>query len=184
MSRALEHLLVPVNFGESSHGALEMAISLARQLKARLTLVHVYEVPAYVYGGMTYATADLFAPIEEGARTHLDALVASVKERAPELAEVRGVLRRGVAAAEILAVAEEAHPDSSSSWERTGARGCRACCSGAWPRRWSASPPSPCSRCAKRVATERREPASSPAHIAQRVPFELSHLLKPSALQK
>jgi len=108
MSRPLEHLLVPVDFGESSQGALEMAIQLAQQLKARVTLVHVYEIPSYVYGGMTYATADLFAPIEEGARIHLDGLVAKVKERVPD---VRGVLRRGNAAPEILAVAEQVKPD-------------------------------------------------------------------------
>jgi len=108
MGLSLQNLLVPIDFGESSNEALATAVELSLKLGANLTLVHVYEIPAYVYSGMTYATADLFAPIEEAARNHLDETLAKVKERIPE---ARGVLRRGVPAQEILAVIEQAHPD-------------------------------------------------------------------------
>jgi nucleotide-binding universal stress UspA family protein len=57
MTIEFNHLLVPVDFGEPSQQALDTAIELASRFKAQLTLVHVYEIPAYVYGAWrgTYA---------------------------------------------------------------------------------------------------------------------------------
>jgi nucleotide-binding universal stress UspA family protein len=108
MTIEFNYLLVPVDFGEPSRQALDAAIELATRFKARLTLVHVYEIPAYVYGGMTYATADLFAPIEEAAREQLDKTLSEVQKRVPG---AKAVLRRGPPAPEILAVIAEVHPD-------------------------------------------------------------------------
>jgi len=108
MTLEFKHLLVPVDFGESSQRALDAAIELAGKFRSQLTLVHVYEIPAYVYGGMTYATADLFAPIEDAARQQLDALVKDVQRR---VSATKGVLRRGTAATGLLAAIDEVHPD-------------------------------------------------------------------------
>jgi nucleotide-binding universal stress UspA family protein len=108
MTIEFNHLLVPVDFGEPSQQALDAAVELATWFKARLTLVHVYEIPAYVYGGMTFATADLFGPIEEAAREQLDKTLREVQKRVPG---TKAVLRRGPAAPEILAVVDEVHPD-------------------------------------------------------------------------
>jgi nucleotide-binding universal stress UspA family protein len=108
MPLEFKHLLVPVDFGESSQRALEVAIELAGKFGSRLTLVHVYEIPAYVYGGMTYATADLFAPIEDAARQQLDATVKDVQRR---VTATKGMLRRGAAATGLLAAIDEVHPD-------------------------------------------------------------------------
>jgi nucleotide-binding universal stress UspA family protein len=108
MSLEFKHLLVPVDFGEPSQRALGVAIELASKFGSKLTLVHVYEIPAYVYGGMTYATADLYAPIEDAARQQLDTLVLEVQRKVPG---TTGLLRRGSAAAGLLATIEEAHPD-------------------------------------------------------------------------
>ena len=108
MTIHFKHLLVPIDFGEPSHCALEAAIELAHRFDGRLTLVHVYEIPAYVYSGMTYATADLFAPIEEAARESLDKALQGVQEKLPG---TKAVLRRGPAAPEILSVIDELRPD-------------------------------------------------------------------------
>ena len=108
MTIEFNHLLVPVDFGEPSQQALDAAIELACRFTARLTLVHVYEIPAYVYGGMTYSTADLFGPIEDAAREQLDRTLREVQKRVPG---AKAVLRRGPPAPEILAVIEEVHPD-------------------------------------------------------------------------
>lgn len=109
MALEFRHILVPVDFGSSSQGALDAAVDLARRFASRLTLVHVYEVPAYVYSGITtYAVSDLLGPIEEGAHRQLDRLQREVRERVPE---TRALLRRGPAAPEILAAIDEELPD-------------------------------------------------------------------------
>jgi nucleotide-binding universal stress UspA family protein len=108
MTIEFKHLLVPIDFGEPSERALDAAIELARKFGAQLTLVHVYEIPAYVYGGMTYATADLFGPIEDAARESLDKALREVQGKLPG---AKAVLRRGPAAMEILAAIDELHPD-------------------------------------------------------------------------
>jgi len=109
MTIEFKNLLVPIDFGEPSQRALEAAIELARRFDAKITLVHVYEIPAYVYGGMSsYATTDLFGPIEEAARASLDKALREVKGKLPA---TKAVLRRGPPAMEILAAIDELHPD-------------------------------------------------------------------------
>jgi nucleotide-binding universal stress UspA family protein len=108
MTIEFKHILVPVDFGEPSDCALDAAIELARRFDAQLTLAHVYEIPAYVYAGITYATADLFGPIEDAAREYLDKTLREVQKKLPG---AKAVLRRGPAAMEILATIEELHPD-------------------------------------------------------------------------
>ncbi|MGD0526291.1 MAG: universal stress protein [Polyangiaceae bacterium] len=108
MAIEFNNLLVPVDFGEPSLQALDAAIELATRFRAQLTLVHVYEIPAYVYGGMTFATTDLFGPIEDAAREQLDKMLHEVQA---SVTGTKAVLRRGSAAQEILAVIAEVHPD-------------------------------------------------------------------------
>ena len=40
-----QHILVPLDFSEPANQALEYAMQLARQLQARLTLLHVIHIP-------------------------------------------------------------------------------------------------------------------------------------------
>jgi nucleotide-binding universal stress UspA family protein len=108
VSIEFKHLLVPIDFGEPSLCALDAAMELARRFDGKLTLVHVCDIPSYVYGGMTYATTDLLAPIEEAARDSLDKMVREVERRLPG---TTAVLRSGPPALEILAVVDELHPD-------------------------------------------------------------------------
>jgi nucleotide-binding universal stress UspA family protein len=108
MTIEFKHLLVPVDFGEPSRQALDTAIDLARRFGAQLTLVHVYEVPAYVYSGIAYATTDLFGPIEDAARAQLTKLLGEVRTKVPS---AKAELRKGAPAMEILAAIAEAHPD-------------------------------------------------------------------------
>jgi nucleotide-binding universal stress UspA family protein len=108
MSTEFKHLVVPIDFGEASERALGTAIDLAQRFGAELTLVHVYEIPAYAYAGLTFATADLLAPIEDAALAALDAKLREVKAKLPG---AKAVLRRGPPALEILATIEEIRPD-------------------------------------------------------------------------
>jgi universal stress protein A len=43
-----QHVLIPLDFSESSHQVLEYAINLAHQLQARVTLLHVIYIPPVV----------------------------------------------------------------------------------------------------------------------------------------
>jgi nucleotide-binding universal stress UspA family protein len=108
MPTEFHHILVPVDFGGPSRKALETGIELSRRFGSQLILVHVYEIPSYVYDGAVYSTVDLFGPIEEAAREHLAKTLREVQAQVPS---AKAVLRRGAPAAEILAVIDEMHPD-------------------------------------------------------------------------
>lgn len=43
--RAIQHLLVPIDFGKASDQALAIAMQLGKVLQARLTLLHVVQTP-------------------------------------------------------------------------------------------------------------------------------------------
>jgi universal stress protein A len=49
----IRHLLVPTDFSEGSKQALEYALGLAQTCGAKLTLLHVVELPSYVTDGHT-----------------------------------------------------------------------------------------------------------------------------------
>lgn len=103
-----KHILVAVDFGDSSEEAMEMAIELAHKFGASLTLVHTCEVPAYLYPDIAYFAADLLTPLEDAAGKQLRTTLATVQKRVPG---AKAILRMGTAATEILAVIEGVHPD-------------------------------------------------------------------------
>jgi nucleotide-binding universal stress UspA family protein len=104
-----KHILVPVDFGESSQEALDLGIEFARMFSAALTLVHACEIPAYAYDGASFvAAAQLLAPIEAAARRKLQSTLEAVQSRVPS---AKAVLRAGIPATEILAAIDEVHPD-------------------------------------------------------------------------
>jgi nucleotide-binding universal stress UspA family protein len=77
--RLLRKILVPTDFSPSSDEALKLGLELARRFDGRVTLLHVYQIPAYpVPDGVIFAgpetTADLLGRVAQ-------ALAAS-KERA------------------------------------------------------------------------------------------------------
>jgi nucleotide-binding universal stress UspA family protein len=101
-------ILVPVDFGEPSKKALELALGLAKQFGAEVTLLHTWEIPVYGYGAMEFSTMDMLTPIHVAAKELLDALVAETQRQHPE---TKGMLTRGVPWREILSVIEQSHPD-------------------------------------------------------------------------
>jgi universal stress protein A len=50
---SLSRILVPTDFSNSSKEALDSAIHLARMLKAKLYLLHVFEWPVYIDAGVS-----------------------------------------------------------------------------------------------------------------------------------
>ena len=103
-----KHILVPTDFGEPSTRALHTAMELAKDMGARLSLIHVWEVPAWAYGGIEFTAVDYLTPVQEAAEKDLDEAVASVRDKIPGS---EGILRQGVAWKEILAAIESTHAD-------------------------------------------------------------------------
>jgi nucleotide-binding universal stress UspA family protein len=100
-------ILCPTDFGESSKGAIDAAIDLAKLCDASVTLVHVYEAPVYP-GPPFMPLMDEGPAVEKAVRAALDAAVASAKTKLPG---ILGMLRRGRTWEEILAAAKETHAD-------------------------------------------------------------------------
>lgn len=104
--RQFHHILVPVDFSESSLKALNLAVQMAETYSSALTLLHVWEVPVYPYG--LPIAVDYLTPIEEAAKAKLAELVAETKPRLPG---VRSLLGKGVAWQEIITAAKELSVD-------------------------------------------------------------------------
>jgi nucleotide-binding universal stress UspA family protein len=102
---AFRNILVPTDFSASSSHAVDVAVDLARTFGAGLTLLHVYEIPSYMYMG---AWIDIVTPIEQAAQAQLDAALASVRKLLPA---ARTELRCGVPWTQVLEVARESGAD-------------------------------------------------------------------------
>lgn len=101
-------VLVPVDFSEPSEAALAYAVSLARQLGARLVVMHAYELPVYGFpDGALIATAEVATRVMSGAEAGLDALVEPYRDGL----HIDTVLRQGVVWEEVRSVAEEISAD-------------------------------------------------------------------------
>ncbi len=109
MPRAIERILVPHDFSETADAALAMALDLAEKMRARVTILHAYEVPTYVFPESVVATAELVGQIRGAAEEAL----AALKERTqrPGGVQVDTVLRQGVAWSEINRAAKELGTD-------------------------------------------------------------------------
>jgi nucleotide-binding universal stress UspA family protein len=103
-----KNILVPVDFGEPSDNAVRIAVDLAKQFRASLTLVHTWEIPAYVYAGVEVAAVDLYHPMRDVAQRQLDDALAKVKKDVPD---AKAVLACGTPWREILAAIERVRPD-------------------------------------------------------------------------
>jgi len=99
--KQFRHLLVAVDFDDSSLRALSFAVEIARAFGARLTVMHAYALP--VLGALldeteAAARATVAKTIEEH-RSKLDALVA---EHCPEGVEAEALLAMGAAVEQIV----------------------------------------------------------------------------------
>ena len=101
------NILCATDFGPCSKGALDAALALAKADGGSVTLVHVFDAP--VYPGPPFMPLNDGGPeVERTARGELAAAVADAKTK---LESVRGVLRRGRAWEEVIAVAVDMRAD-------------------------------------------------------------------------
>ena len=106
---SIRRVLCPVDFSRSSHEALAYAAAFADQAQARLTILHVLELPPELseYAGAMGLVAYRDARIYE-ARTRLSEMVASA---VPPTCKVRELVLEGKPYSEILKVAAEQEAD-------------------------------------------------------------------------
>jgi nucleotide-binding universal stress UspA family protein len=103
-----EHILVATDFSEGAHLALEAALSLAKTLDAKLTIVHVWDEPSLVYASVAYIPSEALTALVANAQKLLDDAVAKAQTVHPR---VQGMLRQGTAWREVLAAREAVSAD-------------------------------------------------------------------------
>ncbi len=96
MGLKLEHLLVPVDFGEASLLALERGVALAADYRADVTLLHVIERPLFGFDGPAEAEA------RDAASERLHALVRERVRALRQLHAWRGVVLTEVAVGSVV----------------------------------------------------------------------------------
>ena len=110
MAIRLERILFPTDFSESSDHAFQYALSLARQFKARLDLVHVVEALAISqHASATILHVDeIIQNLEKEAKSRLTRFL---DERVPKDIRTTGTTLRGAPFLEIIRCAREKESD-------------------------------------------------------------------------
>jgi nucleotide-binding universal stress UspA family protein len=62
----IKHILIPTDFGPASASALELGVQMARAFDAKITLLHVWELPIYPYMDFML-NSSVIAEIEDAA---------------------------------------------------------------------------------------------------------------------
>jgi nucleotide-binding universal stress UspA family protein len=104
----LQHILVCHDFSETADPALAYAVSIAEKFRARITILHAYERPAYSFPESLVEDFDFETKIDRAARKALDAVAARARRGGIEIAVK---LRMGTPWKEIVAAAEESRVD-------------------------------------------------------------------------
>jgi nucleotide-binding universal stress UspA family protein len=102
-----KHILLPTDFEAASGAALELAISLAQAFDAKLTLLHVWEIPIYPYMEFML-NSELIAGVEARALQRLTDAAAGVRQTLPA---VTSKLKTGQPWSAILEAIDETQAD-------------------------------------------------------------------------
>lgn len=105
---AFQRILACTDLSPASTQAEDLAVAMAMKYGAELSLVHVYELPSYVYTDMMYSSVDLLAPIEAHLASELAKRLASVRSRG---VECTSIFKSGFPPEEIIAAAKEINAD-------------------------------------------------------------------------
>jgi universal stress protein A len=103
----LKRILVPVDFSDCSHKALQYAAAFAKQFGAEIILVHIVELATYAQGPMIAMTAVADTSIREEAAKRL----SEWRNAIASTATVKANVRTGTPYHEIVRAAEETNTD-------------------------------------------------------------------------
>jgi nucleotide-binding universal stress UspA family protein len=105
MAFTIHNILVPVDFSEASERSLAVALDLANTLKAKVHLVHIYQIPVYGFpDGALLTGPEVASQLADAAQKGLDRIVAENKGKG---VPVTASLRQGSAHEEIINAASE-----------------------------------------------------------------------------
>jgi nucleotide-binding universal stress UspA family protein len=107
--KPIQTIVVPTDFGTPAQSALAYAVELAEGLKAKVILLHVFELPFVGFpDGVLVASAELAGRIVNASQKALDDAVAAYQgSKVP----ITALLKQGDAREIVLAVAEEVGAD-------------------------------------------------------------------------
>lgn len=105
--KQFKHILVPVDFEASANEALEVAIGLAQAFDAKLTLLHVWEIPIYPYMEFML-NSEVIAGVEDRAVALLAEKLTQVRKTLPN---AESKLKTGLPWGGILDAIKEVGPD-------------------------------------------------------------------------
>ena len=107
--RLPKRILVATDFSDTASAAFDYAVELAKQLGAKVTAVHAYELPVYGFpNGALVASVEMTTRIMSAAQ---EALESACKARANRGVEITPLVRQGVTWEEVHRVAEEMDAD-------------------------------------------------------------------------
>jgi nucleotide-binding universal stress UspA family protein len=98
------HILAPTDFSDASQQGIEAATTLALELDADLTLVHVYDLPSYA----SLAGEEVTSAFDAQARRDMGDLLTRVRVRCPR---AEGLVRQGATWQGILDAGKERGAD-------------------------------------------------------------------------
>jgi nucleotide-binding universal stress UspA family protein len=107
---AFHHILVPIDFDETSNRAVKTAMDLANAITASITLLHTIEIRQYAYAnfGAALPPPDLLSALEVAARRSIDQTLEGVRARVPS---AKAIVTTGVPWRQILAAIDELQAD-------------------------------------------------------------------------
>lgn len=102
-----QHIVVPTDFAPASASALELALTMAGAFDAKITLLHVWELPIYPYMDFMLNSA-VISEVEDAAR---QGLARALEELRKSLPGAQSKLKTGVPWEGILEAASELGAD-------------------------------------------------------------------------
>lgn len=105
--KTFKHILVPTDFHQASAAALETATSLAMACDAKVTLLHVWEIPIYPYMDFML-NSDVITGVEDAAVKHLTEAVEKLRQVLPN---AESKLKTGLPWHGIMDAIKELKPD-------------------------------------------------------------------------
>ncbi|HVY32255.1 MAG TPA: universal stress protein [Polyangiaceae bacterium] len=105
--KTFKHILVTTDFEPSSAEALDVAMSLAQAFDAKLTLLHVWELPIYPYMEFML-NSEVITSIEDRAVKRLDEAITKVRAVLPS---ANSMLKTGTPWGGIIDAINELEPD-------------------------------------------------------------------------